>query len=293
MNNENQRNRRKRVLKRRVVFFLVLMGLPVYPLIAQKPRLNVMTHKYSKGDIYRISLQHYQSFMLSAPGLNRSTTGETAYDLYLKCLESDGDVFDMQAHAEITRAARNGINLTYQLRSSVKQSPWLFAFDKFGRILPESVKPVDARTTDSVWINNFLWFLILLPDHPVKPGQSWDVLQSETEQRIQSVIGEPIKLSRSYFKGFYRLDAIDDGVAKISLDAELSGAGKASATEKEVLEFDVLIHVLGQYELHIASGKLINGHLTAELAAIGMNAGKEVNFSGTHSLQFSMDRVKP
>lgn len=274
-----------------IAVLFLFSGISVH---GQRPRQNVMTHKYSKGDRYRISVSQYRTFAVTGESMNRSSFGETTYDLYMQCLASDGDVMDAQIHAEITKIAKDGQNLTYRLGQSLKQPPWLFAFDKFGRVLPESVNPLEENNAapDTSWIRDFSLFLVPLPDYPLKVGDKWDILNADLAKRFQGTFGDAIHITKTNMKGHYRLESIDDGVAMITLDVELSGSGRVRESERAVMELDLLIHMMGSYFHHIASGKLVNGQLTSELAAIGTHAGKEVNFSGTHTISFNNEKSK-
>ncbi len=275
----------------RIAFFLMLSGISVH---GQRLRQNAITHKYSKGDQYRVSVSQYRTFTVTGESMNRSSFGETTYDLYMECLASDGDVMDAQIHAEITKISKDGQNLTYRLGHSLKQPSWHFAFDKFGRVLPESLKPLEESKTapDTSWIRDFSLFLVPLPDYPLKIGDKWEILNAELAKRFQGTFGDAIHITRMNMKGHYRLESIDDGVAMITVDVELTGSGRVRESDRAVMELDLLIHLMGSYFHHIASGKLVNGQLTSELASIGTHAGKEVNFSGTHTISFYNEKSK-
>jgi hypothetical protein len=274
-----------------VTVFLLTTGLPVH---GQRTKMNVLTHKYSKGDRYRISVNHYRTFTTTGEKLNQASYGETGYDIYLDIIESDGDVMDVQAQVEITRVTKDGKNLTYQLSQSLKQAPWLFAFDKFGSILPESVKPASVGNdpVDTSWVREFGLFLVQLPDYPVKIGDQWNIAKSDLADRFVKTVNEKISLTKTLMKGHYRLESIDDGVAMITIDVEVSGSGKIRESDRASMDLELLIHMMGSYYLNIASGKLVNGQITSELAAIGTHAGKEVEFSGTQTINFNNEKSK-
>ncbi len=288
----SKRNLKYRILPLIMIFgFLILYGVPAF---GQRTKVNVLTHKYSRGDRYRISVNHYRTFTTEQDKLNQSSYGETSYDLYLECEESDGDVMDIRAHVEFTRVTRDGKNLTYQLGQSLKQQAVHFAFDKFGRVLAESVKAASpgASAQDTSWIRDFELFLVQLPDYPVKIGDQWNPGKTDFADRYMKTLNEKISIAKTVSKGHYRLESIDGGIAMITMDLEVSGSGKIRESDRAVMELDLLIHMMGNYFLDIAGGKLVNGQITSELAAIGTHAGKEVNFSGTQTIHFNHDKTK-
>lgn len=262
---------------------------------SQKSKIVVLVYKYKPGDQYRVTTSTYRNFSTTSPVYSNASYGETAFDVYQEVTAFDGEIYDMSAEIELTRYTRDGENLTYKLQKVLSGETFAFAFDRFGKILNESVKyekSAGVKEKDrSAQLKLFENVFIPLPSDPIKVGDKWKITDYYSKEKLLQLFGNEYGIASPSISGEYKLESVDGSIAKISLLVDVSGDGKFDDGKRK-FGVNFLFKISGEYQFSIIEGKIKTGGVTAEMAGVGMLDNKEVEFSGTESTSFVVEKIK-
>lgn len=264
-------------------------------IFSQKSKIVVLTYKYKPGDQYRVTTSTYRNFSTTSAVYSHSSYGETAFDVYQEVTAFDGKIYDMNAEIELTRYTREGENLTYKLQKILSGETFAFAFDRFGKILEGSVKyekSTDIKEKDrSAQLKLFENIFVPLPLSPITIGDKWKIDDYYSKEKLYQLFGSEYGITSPSISGEYKLESVVGTMARISLSVDVTGDGKFDDGQRK-FGVNFLFKITGEYEFSIADGKMKTGNVTAEMAGVGMLDNKEVEFTGTESTSFVVEKIK-
>jgi hypothetical protein len=272
----------------------VLVWLAVPCVWAQKD-LVALTYKYRSGEKYRVSTSTYRNLTTISQEYRNATYGEIAYDVYQTVTEDKDDLYRTTSTIELTRFTQNGENLTYKMYKTFENDVLYYAFDRFGVVDSSSVRYENTGNLKKASFDSGLGLiqnvLVPLPTYPLKVGDKWKVSDYYSFHTIFDVIGRQYHMDRPSVKGDYVLASVDQGVATIEMSVELSGHGDVEG-EGPVLTADYAIAIHGSFQMLVSEGRLTGGSITAQIAAIGAMGKEEVEFSGSQTTSFHIEKLR-
>ncbi|MBL7995140.1 TULIP family P47-like protein [bacterium] len=278
----------------KVHFFLIifLTGFLSFNVYSQKAKFYVLVYKYKEGDKYRITTSTYKNFSTTAGAFTSSFSGETSFDLFQEIEGADDEAADMKIRIELTRQTENGKNLTYKLSGMFKEVEVRLAFDRYGRVLPNSAQyqKIDSqRASQSEQLSLLSNIFVPLPNRAVKAGDAWDVSEVFGAEQLSALAGSSYGIKRPDVRGQYTLESVDDGIAKIVLHLEVSGNGKLTEL-KDSPEFDFLLQIDGIFHFEVAQGKIVNGSITTEAVGVASMGDTNIDFKGSLMSTFNVEK---
>lgn len=277
-----------------VSLMCLLCGIFSPPAVAQKNRLYVLAYKYKEGDKYRITSSIYKTFTTKSGTYSQSLTGETGFDLYEEIEGADDEAYDMKVRIELTRQTENGKNLTYKLANVFKGDEVRLSFNRFGKIIPNSV---EYHTTDSSGkydkerLSMVRNIFVPFPDKALKIGDTWKVSDVIDKEQLEVLAGASYGIKNPDVNGIYTLESVEEGIAKITLHLEVSGNGKLIELNN-ALELDFLLMISGNFYFSITDGKIINGNISTDAAGVTVMGDQTIEFKGSHMSTFSIEKYK-
>lgn len=277
------------------VLWLISVMIPWNALMAQRSKSVVLNYKFSSGDQYRISVSSYKNFSTSSKLHAQTSYGDMSYDLEMRIEKSDGDVYDAVLKAVLTRYTRDGINLTYKLADVFRNYQWLLAFDRFGRILDESIRQQKnqsaADSADIQVIQGSMIFLLPFPDYAVKVNDKWLLKDFYDAKKITELIRPEWNITEPSVTGEYLLESIDGGVARVVSDILISGRSKLGDAKGRI-ETEMMMRFDGRYDFDITKGRLINGSVTVISAGIGRTGSTDITYDGSQTISINFEKIK-
>ncbi len=273
---------------KRMVWLLVLPWLSV---AAQKGKAYVLTYKFSAGEEIRVSTSTYRTFTAGLKGHKKSSYGETAFDLYQTISNADGGVYDVDARVEVTRVTRDGQNFTYKLSKLFAGHRIYFTVDRFGTVdvtrtsLEKSADSASQAVKQEFPTFEHTW--LPLPQRPVRVGEKWDAAEVVSLSSWLKAFDGVYRMEDPQVRGTYKLEDVNEGVARIVLDVEVSISGTVADTGT-----DVVMAITGEYFFDVNRGRLQNGTSVVRLESIAVTSAGEVEYSGSITSTFSMEDGK-
>jgi hypothetical protein len=261
---------------------------------SQKSKFYVLAYKYKPGDKYRVSTSSYSNFTATSGLYNNSYSSETSFDLYQEIEGADDEAYDMKIRLDLTRFTENGKNFTYKLGNMFRGDLIHLSFDRFGKVLPETVvyTAVDTTHAQKLKQSSFITLIFVpLPDRALKIGDTWKVTDLLSAEEINNLAGSVIGISKPDIRGAYTLDSVDAGQARIKLSLEISGNGKP-ANLREMPELDFLLQINGTFSFNIPDGKITYGSVTTEAVGVTSIGETNVDFKGSYTSVFSVEKYK-
>lgn len=276
------------------LFLLVSFTTKTSDAYSQKSKLYVLVYKYKEGDKYRITTSTYKNFSSVSSIYNNTLSGETTVDLYQEIEGADEEAYDMKIRMELTRFTENGKNLTYKLSQVLRGDEIQLSFDRFGKILEGTVHyhaadSASLKKHEQVSLINNIF--VPLPDRALKAGDTWNVTDFFNAEQLSSLAGSSYGIKEPDVRGFYTLENVDQGIAKITLSLEVSGNGKLTELQ-DMPELDFLLQIAGTFDFNITEGKIVNGNLTTDAVGVTTIGKENIEFKATTSTSFSIEKYK-